>query len=64
MLVVEDDPATRYLYGKFLDGTGFRAVPAASLDQARRALREFRPAAVILDVQLGGADAWGAAARS
>lgn len=52
VLVVEDSPENLYLYEKYLHGTSFQIVPARDLDEAREALRQFRPAAVMLDVRL------------
>ena len=50
VLVIEDDPATRDLYEKHLEGSGFEAVGAGTVAEARAALRRFRPAAVLLDI--------------
>jgi len=58
VLVVEDDPATLYLYEKYLDGSGFRVLPARSIAEARAILRGIRPAAVLLDVQLEAESGW------
>ena len=58
VLVVEDDPATLYLYEKYLEGSGFRVVPAASIAEARAILKGVRPAAVLLDVLLEAESGW------
>lgn len=58
VLVVEDDPQTRLLYEKYLRRTVYRAVAAGSLRQARAALRQQQPAAIILDILLRGEDSW------
>jgi len=58
VLVVEDDPATLYLYEKYLDGSGFQVLPARSIAEARAILRGIRPAAVLLDVQLDAESGW------
>jgi signal transduction histidine kinase/CheY-like chemotaxis protein len=54
VLVVEDDRETAALYERHLGGAGFQVIPAGTLAEARRALREVRPAAVVLDVILEG----------
>jgi CheY-like chemotaxis protein len=58
ILVVEDNKEALFIYEKYLKGTRFQIVPATSLQEARRALREFRPSAVILDVLLQGEHSW------
>jgi signal transduction histidine kinase/CheY-like chemotaxis protein len=58
VLVVEDNKEALFIYDKYLKGTQFQVVPARSLKEARRALTEFRPAAVILDVLLQGEQSW------
>jgi signal transduction histidine kinase/DNA-binding response OmpR family regulator len=59
VLVVEDDIETRLIYEKYLRGTGFQAVAARTLREARALLETVRPAAIILDIVLWGEDAWG-----
>ncbi len=58
VLVVEDNKEALFVYEKYLKGTRFQVVPATSLKEARNALREFRPTAVILDVLLQGEHSW------
>ena len=58
VLVVEDNKEALFIYDKYLKGTQFQVVPARSLREARKALMEFRPAAVILDVLLQGEQSW------
>jgi signal transduction histidine kinase/DNA-binding response OmpR family regulator len=58
ILVIEDDRQTLFLYEKYLRGSGFHVVPARTLDDARAALRRFKPAAVVLDVMLDGEASW------
>jgi DNA-binding NtrC family response regulator len=53
ILVVEDDPSLRLLARVNLEFEGFRVREAASLGQARAALRDERPAVVFLDIHLG-----------
>ena len=59
VLVVEDNKEALFIYEKYLKGTRFQVVPATSVKEARKALREFRPTAVILDVLLQGEHSWG-----
>lgn len=58
VLVVEDNREALFIYDKYLKGTPFQVIPARNLKEARAALREFRPAAVILDVLLQGEHSW------
>lgn len=58
VLVVEDDPAAQLLYEKFLRGSGFQVLPAATVAAARGMLRSIRPLAVILDLLMPGEDPW------
>jgi signal transduction histidine kinase/CheY-like chemotaxis protein len=58
VLVVEDNKEALFIYDKYLKGTQFQVIPARSLKEARKALVEFRPAAVILDVLLQGEQSW------
>ena len=54
VLVIEDEPALRMLYEKFLKGSGFSTIAVASLGEARELLKLNRPDAVILDILLPG----------
>ena len=58
ILVVEDEQETRLIYEKFMSNSVFQPVGAADLRQARTALREVRPRAIVLDIALRGEDAW------
>jgi CheY-like chemotaxis protein len=58
VLVVEDSPEEMMLYEKFLKGSGFHVVRAMTTRQARHALGQLRPAAIVLDILLRGEDAW------
>ncbi|HWF40304.1 MAG TPA: ATP-binding protein [Candidatus Acidoferrales bacterium] len=58
VLVVEDNREALFIYDKYLKGTQFQVVPAGNLREARAALRDFRPAAVVLDVLLQGEHSW------
>ncbi len=58
ILVIEDSPEDLLVYEKLLRGSGFQPVPVATVYQARQALRQLRPRAIILDMLLRGHDAW------
>ncbi len=58
VLVVEDNREALFIYEKYLKGSPFQVVPAQDLKEARRALQEFRPVAIVLDVLLQGEHSW------
>jgi signal transduction histidine kinase/CheY-like chemotaxis protein len=58
ILVVEDDRKTIFIYERFLALAGFQVVPARTVDDARRLVRTFRPAAVVLDIMLEQETTW------
>ncbi|MGC1227398.1 MAG: ATP-binding protein [Candidatus Sulfotelmatobacter sp.] len=58
VLVVEDNREALFIYEKYLKGTPFQVVPAQDLNEARRALAEFKPIAIVLDVLLQGEHSW------
>jgi signal transduction histidine kinase/CheY-like chemotaxis protein len=58
VLVVEDSPEEMLVYEKFLKGSGFQVVRALTTRQARHALAQMRPAAIVLDILLRGEGAW------
>jgi signal transduction histidine kinase/CheY-like chemotaxis protein len=58
VLVVEDNREALFIYEKYLKSTPFQVIPAKDLKEARQALHDFRPAAVVLDVLLQGEHSW------
>ena len=58
VLIVEDDADTLYVYESYLKGSGYQVVPARTIEEARRRLRQVRPAAIVLDVLLQGESTW------
>jgi CheY-like chemotaxis protein/anti-sigma regulatory factor (Ser/Thr protein kinase) len=58
VLVVEDEESTRLLYERFLHGSAFRPVFAASVREADEQWLAQPPVAVLLDVSLKGEDSW------
>ena len=58
VLIVEDDADTLYVYESYLKGSGYQVLPARTVEEARRLLRQVRPAAIVLDVLLEGESTW------
>jgi signal transduction histidine kinase/DNA-binding response OmpR family regulator len=58
VLVVEDSPDALLVYDRFLRGTRWQLLPARSLREARQALAQVTPAAIVLDIVLRGEDTW------
>ncbi|MFO0614220.1 MAG: ATP-binding protein [Polyangiaceae bacterium] len=58
VLVIEDDRQTLFLYERYLRSSGFRVMPARTLEDARRILEDVKPAAIVLDVLLEGDSTW------
>ncbi len=58
ILVVEDNPADSFTYGRALADSPYQVVLTRSTAQARRAMEQIRPAAILLDVVLNGEDTW------
>jgi signal transduction histidine kinase/DNA-binding response OmpR family regulator len=58
VLVVEDNREALFIYEKYLKNTRFQVVPARTVKEARAALKEFRPRAVVLDVLLETEHSW------
>jgi signal transduction histidine kinase/DNA-binding response OmpR family regulator len=58
VLVIEDSPEEMLVYEKYLKASGFQIVPAATIRQARHALANVTPVAIVLDILLRGEDAW------
>ena len=58
MLVVEDDRKTIFIYEKYLALAGFQVVPARTIDDAKRLVRQVKPSAIMLDIMLEGETSW------
>jgi CheY-like chemotaxis protein len=58
VLVIDDDPAARELVARSAEKSGFRAITAARGEDGLQMAREFRPAAIVLDVIMAGMDGW------
>lgn len=58
VLIVEDNIETLYIYEKFLQRSIFRVVSARNPAEARAALQETRPVAIVLDILLQNESGW------
>jgi signal transduction histidine kinase/CheY-like chemotaxis protein len=58
VLLVEDELEARLIYTKYLKGSLFEPVQAASISQARDVLRRERIGAIVLDILMPDASAW------
>ncbi|HVG03118.1 MAG TPA: ATP-binding protein, partial [Nitrospira sp.] len=58
VLIVEDHPETRFIYQKVLRDSRYQPFLSGGLREADRLFDEVRPAAIILDLLLGGEDSW------
>ncbi|MFL6650726.1 MAG: ATP-binding protein [Sulfurifustaceae bacterium] len=59
VLVVEDNREALFVYEKYVKGSGFQVIPASTIDEASRLVREVGPIAVILDILLHEESTWG-----
>jgi two-component system, cell cycle response regulator DivK len=57
-LVVEDHGDTRDGYVEFLGFAGFEVMAAAGREEMHRRLADTMPDAIVMDLQLPGADGW------
>jgi signal transduction histidine kinase/CheY-like chemotaxis protein len=58
VVVVEDSNQDLLLYSHYFRSSRYQAVAARTLADARRLIERLRPAAIVLDIRLGGDDAW------
>ena len=58
VLFVEDDPATRVGYKKFLTKFGYQVIPAASGEEALTLARTCAPDVIVLDLGQPDIDGW------
>ena len=58
VLVVEDEEESQLVYEAMFRDSAYQIVPARTLRQASDALAQARPAAIVLDLQLRGEQAW------
>ncbi|GAB4377872.1 MAG: ATP-binding protein [Elainellaceae cyanobacterium] len=58
ILAIEDHTETLFIYEKHLQQSRYQLISARTLAQARQALQQLRPAAIILDILLEGQNGW------
>jgi signal transduction histidine kinase/DNA-binding response OmpR family regulator len=58
ILAIEDHSETQFIYQKHLKNSRYQLIAVQTLNQARQALQQFRPAAIILDILLEGQNGW------
>ncbi|MFN8489363.1 MAG: ATP-binding protein [Caldilineaceae bacterium] len=58
VLVIEDEAEMALLYEKYLRNSNFQFFAARTLWEARAAIAQFRPRAIVLDIMLQGEDSW------
>ncbi|MEH2077039.1 MAG: ATP-binding protein [Nostoc sp.] len=58
ILAVEDHPETLFIYEKHLQESTYQLIPTRTLAQARLALQQLRPVAIMLDIMLEGQNGW------
>jgi len=54
ILIVDDDPTTRRLFGSLLGSAGFEVLYAGNGDEGREMARRFHPDLVLLDINMPG----------
>ncbi|RUT09706.1 sensor histidine kinase [Dulcicalothrix desertica PCC 7102] len=58
ILVVEDHPETLFVYEKHLQESIYQIIATRTLAQARLALQQLQPTAIMLDIMLEGENGW------
>ena len=58
VVVVEDSTQDLLLYEHYFRDSRYQAVAARNLPDARRLIERLHPVAIVLDIRLGGEDAW------
>ncbi|HEY9655519.1 MAG TPA: ATP-binding protein, partial [Crinalium sp.] len=58
ILAVEDHTETLFIYEKHLQESRYQLIAARTLEDARKALQQQRPAAIVLDILLDGQNGW------
>jgi CheY-like chemotaxis protein len=54
ILIVDDDPTTRRLFGSLLGSAGYEVLYAGNGDEGREMARRFHPDLVLLDINMPG----------
>lgn len=58
VLVIEDDSADAFALERILAPSSYQPIVASTIQEAKEALDQFRPAAVLLDILLEGDETW------
>lgn len=58
VLAVEDNRETLFLYEKYVKPAGYQIIPARTVADARKLLRDVQPVAIVLDVLLQDESTW------
>jgi signal transduction histidine kinase/CheY-like chemotaxis protein len=58
VMIIEDNFETLYSYERCLHGSEFHVMAARTIEEARRKLRDLRPAVIIMDVLMGDQVSW------
>ena len=56
VLIIDDDPTTRRLFGSLLGSAGYEVIYAENGDLGREMARRFHPNLILLDVNMPGTD--------
>jgi CheY-like chemotaxis protein len=56
ILIVDDDPTSRRLFGSLLGSAGYEVIYAGNGDLGREMARRFHPDLVLLDINMPGSD--------
>src|ERR1035441_941000 len=56
ILIIDDDPTTRRLFGSLLGSAGYEVIYAENGDLGREMARRFHPNLILLDVNMPGTD--------
>jgi len=63
ILIIDDDPTTRRLFGSLLGSAGYEVLYAGSGELGREMARRFHPDLVLLDINMPGEDGFKTADR-
>lgn len=63
VLIADDDPATRMLFGSLVARAGFEVLYAKDGNEAREIARRFTPDLILLDLNMPIMDGWEVATR-
>jgi CheY-like chemotaxis protein len=56
ILIIDDDPTSRRLFGSLLGSAGYEVIYAGSGDLGREMARRFHPSLILLDINMPGSD--------